>query len=47
MKIAKGGGVDIVSQIFDNSCAMTVSVRADELENLRKRLSDIDGVTLV
>ncbi len=47
MKIAKGGGVDIVSQIFDNSCAMTVSVRADELENLRRRLSDIDGVTLV
>lgn len=47
MKIAKGGGVDIISQIFDNTCSMTLGVRADELDRLRSRLADIDGVSFI
>ena len=46
MKIAKGGDVSIVSQTFDNACTMTLSTRLDNIERLRKQLSDIDGVTL-
>ena len=46
MKLVKGGEVEIVSQIFDNACQMTLSVRADLAAQLRTRLTDIDGVTL-
>lgn len=46
MKLVKQNELDIVSQIFDNSCQMTLSVRRDDAEALRKRIADIDGVTL-
>lgn len=46
MKLVKGGEVEIKSQIFDNSCEMTLSVRADFADGIISRLSDIDGVTL-
>lgn len=46
MKIVKGGDVDVVSQTFDNSCEMTVSVRRDYLEDITRRFTDIDGLTL-
>lgn len=46
MRLTKGSDVEIISQIFDNSCEMTLRVRTDELETLTKRLTDIDGVTL-
>lgn len=46
MRLTKGSDVEIISQIFDNSCEMTLRVRADELEALTSRLTDIDGVTL-
>lgn len=46
MKLTKSGDVTIKSQIFDNSCEMTLSVRADDAESLKTRLSDIDGVCL-
>ncbi len=46
MKLVKSGEVDIVSQTFDNACEMELSVRSDHAENLRQRLTDIDGVTL-
>lgn len=45
MKIAKGGDVQIVTQIFDNTCDMKLATRADYEQQLRQRLSDIDGVT--
>ncbi len=46
MRLAKSQGVNILSQIFDNSCEMTLGTRADEMPELIRRLSDIDGVTL-
>ena len=46
MRLCKGGEVEIVSQIFDNSCEMTLRVRRDHAEELRRRLGDIDGVTV-
>lgn len=45
MRVVKDIGVKIVEQVFDNSCAMVLSIRADHLENLASRLGDIDGVT--
>lgn len=46
MRLTKSGGVEVVEQLFDNSCSITLSIRADEADMLRKRLTDIDGVTL-
>lgn len=46
MRLCKGGEVEIISQIFDNSCEMTLRVRRDHAEDLRRRLGDIDGVTV-
>lgn len=46
MKLVKGGEVEIASQIFDNTCTMTLSVRADFAAELRARLEKIDGVSL-
>lgn len=45
MRVVKDTGVKIVEQVFDNSCAMVLSIRADYRENLVSRLGDIDGVT--
>ena len=46
MRLTNSGGVEVVEQLFDNSCSITLSIRADEADMLRKRLTDIDGVTL-
>lgn len=46
MKLVKGGEVEIASQEFDNTCRMELSVRASLREQLLKKLSDIDGVSL-
>ena len=46
MRLCKGGEVEIISQIFDNSCEMTLRVRRDHAEELKRRLGDIDGVTV-
>lgn len=45
MRVVKDTGVKIAEQVFDNSCAMVLSIRADHRENLVSRLGDIDGVT--
>ena len=47
MRLCKSDGLQIVSQIFDNSCEMTLRVRRDNAGSLRKRLGDIDGVSLL
>ena len=46
MKLVKNCDAQIVSQIFDNSCSMTLSTRLDNEQMLKNRLEDIDGVTL-
>lgn len=47
MRLAKDPGVRIVSQQFDNTCAITLEVRADSADMLRSRLADIDGVSIL
>ncbi len=46
MRLAKQPDVVIKRQNFDNSCEMTLQVRADDLEMMQKRITAIDGVTL-
>lgn len=46
MKVVKNPEISIVSQTFDNSCEITLSVRADSAPALASRLSSISGVTL-
>ncbi|MDE7442558.1 MAG: YigZ family protein [Muribaculaceae bacterium] len=46
MRLAKQPNVIIKKQNFDNSCEMTLEVRADDLEMMQKRITNIDGVTL-
>lgn len=46
MKAVKGPEVRIVSQDFDNSCRMTIKIRADFAEAMTTRLCDIDGVSI-
>ena len=45
MKVVKSTGAEVVSQQFDNSCFMTLSIRLDESENLYGRLSGVSGVS--
>lgn len=45
MKLVKGSDVQIVEQVFDNSCQMRLATRADNAAALRSRLDDIEGVT--
>lgn len=47
MKIAKNDDVQIMEQIFDNSCSMKLAIRSDFAKALEKRLSDIDGVCVI
>lgn len=46
MKLVKQPGITTVSQVFDNTCSMTVNIRRDEAQRLRAGLENIDGVTL-
>ncbi len=46
MRAVKDPEVRIVSQNFDNSCEMTITIRADYADALSARLSDISGVSL-
>lgn len=46
MRAVKDPEVRIVSQNFDNSREMTVTIRADYADALSARLSDISGVSL-
>lgn len=45
MKVVKSTGAEVVSQDFDNSCAMTLSIRMDDAENLYRRLAEVSGLT--
>lgn len=46
MKLIKSGKITVIEQNFDNSCSMTVQLRADDLDQFMRRLLDIDGVTI-
>ena len=45
--VAKDPEVRIVSQQFDNTCSITLAVRADSAGLLRSRLADIEGVSVL
>lgn len=45
MRLAKGDGVKVAGQSFDNTCSMTLVVRRDDADALRRRLEAIDGLT--
>lgn len=47
MKVVKSTGANIVSQQFDNSCSMTLSVRLDEADTLENRIGNVSGVTFL
>ena len=47
MKLVKSSEVEVVEQVFDNSCQMKLSVRIDLIEEMTNRLADIDGVSIL
>lgn len=47
MKLVKDTGVNIISQIFDNDCSMTIETNADDIPPFKNRVSDIDGVKII
>lgn len=46
MRIVKNGGVEVSERVFDNTCGLTLSVRASEYEELAGRLSAVDGAVV-
>lgn len=46
MRAVKDSGAGISEQSFDNSCSMTLTIRADRALQLAARMADIDGVTI-
>ena len=47
MKVIKSEDLRIVSQDFDNCCTMTIQPDADKAEPLKKRLTDLGGVSIL
>lgn len=47
MEVVKTAKADIKARQFDNTCSMTVSIRKDNLTQLRMRLTDTDGVSIL
>lgn len=47
MRAVKDPEIKILNQLFDNSCEMSVTIRADYADALSARLSDISGVSLL
>ena len=45
MRIVKSADVEVLGQTFDNSCSMTLSMRADIFPEISGRILAIDGVT--
>ena len=47
MKVIKSEDLRILSQDFDNCCTMTIQLDADKAEPLKKRLTDLGGVSIL
>ena len=47
MRLVKTSGATIAQQQFDNTCAMTLTIRQDDAPALIQRLADTDGVSLL
>lgn len=46
MKVMKEENPTVLSQTFDNECAMQLQVRLNDLEKLKSRLENIEGVSV-
>lgn len=47
MRVAKDPEVKVVEQVFDNTCTIALRIRADHAEALRRKLDDVDGLSLL
>ncbi len=46
MKLVKGGGIEVMERVFDNTCSLRLRFRKDMAEEIIGRLSSLDGVSL-
>lgn len=46
MRMVRDSGAAIVSQAFDNVCSMTLEMRADRIDDLTRRITEIDGTSI-
>ena len=46
MRMVRDSGAAILSQEFDNVCTMTLEMRADRIDELTRRITEIDGTSL-
>lgn len=46
MKLTKQPGIKILDQQFDNTCCMTLAIRENDADMMRKKLLDTDGVSI-
>lgn len=46
MRLVKQADVTVVSQVFDNSCAMTIGCKLDYRPRLVQQINDIDGTSV-
>ena len=47
MRLLKNPGVNILSQDFDNTCSITFSTTADDMEPLLAQLKKVEGLNIV
>lgn len=46
MRMVRDSAAAIVSQAFDNVCSMTLEMRADRIDDLTRRITEIDGTSI-
>lgn len=46
MRMVRDSAAAIVSQEFDNVCSMTLEIRADRIDDLTRRITEIDGTSI-
>lgn len=47
MKATRMPGVEMLSNTFDNTCSMTLSIQADQADAVLNRLTKIEGLTFI
>ena len=46
MRLVKKGEIKVIEQCFDNTCSMTIQLRADDAPDFQRRLCDISGISV-
>lgn len=44
MRIVKGGEIEVLDRVFDNTCSLSLRVRKDKAEEIKGRLTSLDGI---